>query len=86
MVWLWAAGSAQGVTDDREKARAAAACFMSGTGADAAVVELAHYVSGTDTLVTGYRKAGALRWVARRYPGGQVTWKPAPPVPEPAAA
>jgi hypothetical protein len=86
IVWLWSAGSAQGVTDNDEKARQAASRFIAGTGADTAVVEQAHYISGTDTLVTGYHKADAPRWVARRHPGGRVTWKLRPPAPELAAA
>jgi hypothetical protein len=75
IVWLWSAGNARGVTDNHEKAREAAVLFMRGAGTDTAVVEQAHYVTGIDTLVTGYQKADAPHWVARRHPSGRITWK-----------
>jgi hypothetical protein len=74
LVWLWSAGNALGVTDGDEQAREAAAAWMSGAGANTAVVELAHYVSAAEALVSGYRKADAPGWAARRLPGGRVTW------------
>ena len=86
IVWLWSTGSTRGVTCDREKAFTAAALSMQGAGADTAVVEQAHYITGVDTLAAGYQKADALRWVASRHPGGRVTWRLRPPAPERAAA
>jgi hypothetical protein len=86
IVWLWSAGSAQGVTDDQGTALTAAALSMERAGADAAVVEQAHFVTATGTLAAGYQKADAPRWVARRRPGGRVAWALRPPAPEQAAA
>jgi hypothetical protein len=81
IVWLWAAGSAVGVTDDHKKARRAAVFFMRDAGTDAAVVEQAYFVSGTRSLWAGYERAGAARWVARRHPGGRVSWRISPAEP-----
>ena len=78
IVWLWAAGPAVGVTDDHAKARRAAVFFMRSAGADAAVVEMAYFISGTRSLSAGYEPAGAARWVARRHPGGRVSWRMRP--------
>jgi hypothetical protein len=85
IVWLWAAGSAVGVTDDHKKARRAALFFMRDAGTDAAVVERAHFICGTTSLSAGYERAGAARWVARRHPGGRVSWRMRPAEPGPAA-
>lgn len=81
IVWLWAAGSAVGVTDDHKKARRAAVFFMRDAGMDTAVVEQAYFISGTRSLIAGYEPAGAPRWVARRHPGGRISWlmRPADP-------
>jgi hypothetical protein len=75
IVWLWAAGSAEGVTDDYAKARRAAASFMRKTGTSAAVVEQAYLITGIRSLSAGYEKANAPHWVARRHPGGQISWR-----------
>jgi hypothetical protein len=72
IVFLWQAGTAEGVTDDYVKAQLHAFCFMRRTGASTAVVEQAYYISGIDTLVSGYQRADAPRWVARRLPGGRI--------------
>lgn len=85
IVWLWRAGSAEGVTDECRKARRAAASFMRGTGTGSAVVEQAHFIPGIDSLNTGYEKAGAPRWVARRHPSGRISWRLRPAAPELAA-
>ena len=77
-MWLWAAGGAEGVTDDHAKARRAAVFFMRSTGTDAAVVERAYFISGTGSLSAGYERVGAPRWVARRHPGGRVSWRMCP--------
>ena len=50
IVWLWAAGSAVGVTDDHANARRAAVFFMRSAGAAAAVVEQAYFISGARSL------------------------------------
>jgi hypothetical protein len=85
IVWLWAAGSARGVTDERSKARRAAVLFMRSAGADEGVVEQACFISGTRSLSAGYEWVGAVRWVARRRPGGRVSWRTRPAGPELAA-
>jgi len=76
MVWLWAAGSSQGVTDDQAKARKGAASALASSGTGTAVVEQAYFISGTRSLSAGYELAGA-RWVARRR-RGQVSWRMCP--------
>ena len=81
IVWLWVARSAVGVTDDHKKARRAAVFFMRSAGADAAVVEQAYFISGTRSLQAGYEGAGAARWVARRHPGGRISWRMRPAEP-----
>ena len=78
IVWLWAAGSAVGVTDDHKKARRAAVFFMRSAGTDAAVVEQAYFISGARSLGAGYERDGAARWVARRHPGGRISWRMRP--------
>lgn len=80
IVWLWAAGSSAGVTDDHAKARSAAASALADSGTGTAVVEQAYFISGTRSLDAGYERAGA-RWVARRRRGGQVTWRMCPAEP-----
>ena len=75
-VWLWSAGTAEGVTGDREKACQNAACYLSSAGATA-VVEQARFVLlvAGEWLAAGYETlADAARWVACRHPGGQVSW------------
>ena len=81
IVWLWAAGSAVGVTDDHANARRAAVFFMRSAGTDAAVVEQAYFISGARSLGAGYERDGAARWVARRHPGGRISWQMRPPDP-----
>jgi hypothetical protein len=86
MVWLWSAGSAAGVTGSGEQARESAARFMGETSTATAVVEQAFYVTDTGTLTDGYEKAGTACWIARRRPGGPVTWQLHWPEPRPAVA
>jgi hypothetical protein len=81
IVWLWAAGSAVGVTDDPRRARKAVVFFMRSAGSVAAVVEEAYFVTGNRSLGAGYEKAGAARWVARRHPSGRVSWQMRPAEP-----
>jgi hypothetical protein len=75
IVYLWQAGSAEGVTDDHERARRKAARFMRTTGTDKAIVETARYDDGIRSLGAGYAKADGPHWVARRHANGQVTWR-----------
>jgi hypothetical protein len=75
IVWLWATGSAEGVTDDYMKARRAAASFMRSTGTDAAVVEQAYFITGIRSLSAGYERAGGSHWIARRHPSGRISWR-----------
>ena len=74
IVWLWQAGSAEGVTDDFEKARRTTASFMRSSGTDAAVVEQAYFIPGIESLSTGYERTAGPHWVARRHPGGRISW------------
>jgi hypothetical protein len=74
IVWLWRAGSAEGVTDDEVKARTAAASFMRSNRVNTAVVEMAYFDDGVKSLSSGYVSADAWRWVARLHPGSRVSW------------
>jgi hypothetical protein len=75
IVWLWAAGNGEGVTDDYAKARRAAASFMRMTGTSAAVVEQAYFITGIRSLSAGYERAGGSHWIARRHPSGRISWR-----------
>ena len=78
IVWLWSAGqSAQGVTDELGKARAAAGGCMAIGGT--AVVEPAYYVDGTRAVTTGYAPSGGTRYAGVRRPSGRVSWRRLPP-------
>jgi hypothetical protein len=86
IVWLWWAGSAEGVTDSRRTARGRAVSFLRGTGATA-ILEMAYFNDGVRSLGAGYDRAhGAPCWVARRLPGGRVNWTLRHAEPELAAA
>jgi len=74
-VYLWQAGSAEGVTDDEVAARELAASHMK-PGAAPAVVEQALLVIGF--RVSCYQKLESRRWEARRDPAGEVTWRQCP--------
>jgi len=78
IVYLWRAGSAEGVTDDRKTALRTAARFMRATGAGEAVVETARYDDVTGSPRAGYAKADGPHWVARRHADGRVTWRLGP--------
>ncbi|HEX7162961.1 MAG TPA: hypothetical protein VF223_17225 [Trebonia sp.] len=89
-VYLWKAGSAEGVTDDHGRARSLAAGFMLANGAAEAVVETAHYGDAVRLLDPGYVRTGGPCWTGRRQ-GSRVVWRcrwvPAPkPAPALAAA
>ena len=72
-VYLWQAGTAEGVTDDDERARTLAASFMGENGAAEAVVETADLDIGIKALAAGYAKTQGKRWVAQLH-GSQVVW------------
>jgi hypothetical protein len=85
IVFLWSAGTAEGVADSPRKARRNAAASMRTHEADTALVEKAYYMPGIGSLETGYLRAG-LYWTARRYPSGRVSWRPCQRQPEVAAS
>ncbi len=72
-VYLWVAGSAEGVTDDDGRARSLAAGSMLENGAPDAVVEPAVFDDATKSLEAGYVRTAGLRWTAHRQ-GGHVVW------------
>jgi hypothetical protein len=74
-VFLWQAGTAEGVTDSPGKARRHAARWMRRQETDTARVEPAHFVSGIETLDAGYLPSSAPHWTGRRHPSGRVTWR-----------
>jgi hypothetical protein len=55
IVYLWRAGSAEGVTGDYGKAQERAVTFMGGAAASTAVVVEARFISGSRSLTSGYR-------------------------------
>lgn len=74
-VWLWDAGNYLGVTDDEERARAAAASRIADGGT--ARVELARLVTVTAYgLQPAYQRSGIGQ--AGRRTGSRVTWAPLP--------
>lgn len=73
ILYVWRAGSAEGVTDDDRLARARAAEFMGRNGADRAVVETVHYRDWDNSMSDGYADHGGTLWEARRR-GGRITW------------
>ena len=75
IVFLWSAGTAEGVTDNPRKAHDDAAALMRSQEADTALVEKAYFIPGFGSLETGYLPAGPC-WTARRHPNGRVSWRP----------
>jgi hypothetical protein len=75
IVFLWQAGTAEGVTDDYATAQQRAASFMRGAGASTAVVEQASFIDGSTSLSSCYQALPGRCWVARRHPGGRVYWE-----------
>jgi hypothetical protein len=73
ILYVWRAGSAEGVSDDDGRARDAAVRFMCGNGADRAVVETVHYDDWMKSMDDGYADRGGMRWDGRRL-GGGVSW------------
>ena len=81
IVFLWSAGTAEGVTDNPQTARTNAAALMCSQEADTALVEKAYFIPGIGSLETGYVPAGRC-WAARRHPSGRVSWRPCGRKPE----
>lgn len=75
-VYPWEAGTASGVTDDRERSkRVAATCLRAGGGAaDKAVVTEARADLGMTTLQSSYQPTGN-SWTARLGKDGRVRWR-----------
>jgi hypothetical protein len=82
-VYLWEAGSAEGVTGDHARARALAGRSMLANGAAEAVVEPADFDDAVKSLEAGYVRTTGRRWTARRE-GRRVVWTPGlMPTPQP---
>lgn len=76
IVFLWSAGTAEGVTDSARKARGNAAALIRSSKADTALVEQAHFIPGVDSLEAGYQRPDpAWYWTARRRPSGRIFWQ-----------
>ena len=86
IVWLWEAGSTQGVlaTGNQAEARRKVASCMRATGAVTAVLEMAHF-DGMQSLNAAYAPVEGQCWVARCHPSGRVSWRLRAPACEPAA-
>jgi hypothetical protein len=87
IVWLWQAGTAEGVivAGDQQQARTRVAAFIRRTGMVAAVMEMAYFDDGVKSLSAGYVSADAWRSVARCHPSGRISWSIVPAKPEVAA-
>ena len=80
-VYLWQAGSADGVTDDLEKARDRVAGSLLKERAPAAVVETAWFDDGADSMGSGYVRSNEPRLTAHLRVGRVIWsdhWVPAP--------
>jgi DNA-binding CsgD family transcriptional regulator len=85
IVYLWQAGTAEGVAGTSWRARRRAADSMRRLQEQAARIEQAHFVFGTESLHAGYHRApGDPYWTGRQYPSGRVNWQPGERAPEPA--
>jgi hypothetical protein len=86
IVWLWQAGSTQGVvvTGNQAKARRRVASCMRDTGAVTAVLEMA-YFDGMKSLNATYAPVDGQRWLGRCHPSGRVSWRLRAPERESAA-
>ena len=76
IVWLWEAGSTQGVlaAGNQAKARRKVASCMRATGAVTAVLEMAHF-DVVGSLNAAYAPVDGQCWVARCHPSGRVSWR-----------
>ena len=76
IVFLWSAGTAEGVTDSPWQARRSAAAWMRRLEADTALIEQAQFIPGIKSLEAGYRQArGGPYWTARRRSSGRISWR-----------
>jgi DNA-binding CsgD family transcriptional regulator len=86
IVYLWQAGTAEGIAGTPWRARRCAADWMRRLQEQAARIEQAHFVFGTESLHTGYYRAPAdPYWIGRQYPNGRVSWQPGERAPVPTA-
>lgn len=84
IVYLWQAGTAEGIAGTPLRARRRAADSMRGLQEHAARIEQAHIVLGTESLhAVYYRAPGDPCWTGRQYPSGRVSWQPGEHAPEP---
>ena len=84
IVYLWQAGSAEGIADTSWRARRRAAGSMRRLQEQAGRVEQAQFVFGTESLHAGYHRApGDPYWTGRRHPSGRVSWQPGERAPGP---
>lgn len=79
-LWTWDSSvpgaEGAGVCDDEDRAKRAAAAWMTAHGADSGVVELVRLAAGGRTMVPHHEPTGVtLR--ARRGRDGRVRWAPA---------
>jgi hypothetical protein len=86
IVWLWQAGSTQGVvvTGNQARARRKVASCMRDTGTVTAVLEMAHF-DGMKSLNAAYAPVDGECWIGRCHPSGRVSWRLRAPAREPAA-
>jgi hypothetical protein len=77
-VFLWQAGTAEGVADQYMVAQVRAYCFMRTTGASTAVVEQAALIDGGASMDSRYAPVPGHHWVGCRRPGGRMSWKQQP--------
>jgi DNA-binding CsgD family transcriptional regulator len=84
IVYLWKAGTAEGIADAPWRARRRAADSMRGLQEQAARIDQAHFVLGTESLHADYHRApGDPYWIGRQYPSGRVSWQPGERASEP---
>ena len=87
IVYLWSAGTAEGVTDSPRKARRHAAAWMGRQKADTALIEQAHFIPGIESMEAGYtRTPRDPYWAGRRHPSGRISWRLCVRAPELAAS
>lgn len=84
IVYLWKAGTAEGIADAPWRARRRAADSMRRLQEQAARIDQAHFVLGTESLHADYHRApGDPYWIGRQYPSGRVNWQPGERASEP---
>lgn len=88
ILYLWSAGSAEGVVDSPGWARWHAAKWMAGQQADTGRVEQVRFITGTGSLEdAGYERLPRdPYWAGQRSLSGWVSWELRAPAPELAAS